>query len=440
MLQNILLKEIQNQYDITEDNVHSVGYGRKYKNGVDTGELAIVYSVDKKIPKDQLPPDQILPDSLIIDGKKYYTDIVEAKRIKPLASCWGYGFNNGSVDATNVLPHRQIHRPLQGGIFITNIVGTFNSSNNTIGVGTFGLICVDKDTNTLVGLTNIHVPTPDQFNAVERTSTNSTHIRNVLQTGTFTSNSDGSQVQIPDCIQQFSESDFNLTNIINLLPGYEIGKIKKYQPMRSIGNGINYIDALVFTLIASKVSNSVSFKQLGQSFSSALPWATTAELNNLLVSNPYLYSSGRTTGRKGDTCKLRIISINNTTSLTYIRQGISTEVTVSDTFEFAWENSSLRSPVYGGDSGSAIIAVINGTPKIIGLVFAGDAEDNQEATKGVGCRIDHIASILNLEPWDGSSKNVDSSANLDIQYINGLDSAVTKTINNKKYWQVGISA
>ena len=58
---------------------------------------------------------------------------------------------------------------------------------------------------------------------------------------------------------------------------------------------------------------------------------------------------------------------------------------------------------------------------------------------GIGCRIDRIADILNLEAWDGSNKSVDNPANLNVQYINGLDAAVTKTINNKKYWQVGIS-
>ena len=437
MSKDILLKEINNQYEITEDNVLSVGYGRKYKNGVDTGELGIVYFVDKKIPKDQLTPDQILPDSLIIDGKKYSTDVNQIGKIKPLAGCWNYGYNGGAVDSTNVLPHRQIQRPLQGGIFITNVVGTYNSVESTIELGTFGLICVDKDTNTLVGLTNIHVPTPEQFNAVERTSTNSSYIRNVLQVGTLNG------VQIPDCIQQFNETEIAGGNLVANLPGFEIGKIKKYQPMRSAGNGTNYIDALVFTLIADKVSNSVSFKQLGQSFSSALPWATTAELDNLLSSNPYLYSSGRTTGRKGDTCKLIIDSIHNTINISYKNQAGTLVANVLDSFVFRWENTALRSPIYGGDSGSCMIAVIGGVPKIIGLAYAGDSADAQgnaqEATIGIGCRIDHIANILNLEAWDGSNKSVDAPANLNVEYINGLDAAVTKTINNKKYWQVGIS-
>jgi len=437
MSKDILLKEIDNQYEITEDNVLSVGYGRKYKNGVDTGELGIVYFVDKKIPKDQLTPDQILPDSLTIDGKKYPTDVTQIGKIKPLAGCWNYGYNGGSVDQTNVLPHRQSQRPLQGGIFITNIVGTYNSVESTVELGTFGLICVDKDTNTLVGLTNIHVPTPEQFNAVERTSTNSSYIRNVLQVGTLNG------VQIPDCIQQFNETEFAGGNLAANLPGFEIGKIKKYQPMRSQGHGTNYIDALVFTLQSTDISNSTSFKQLGQSFSSALPWATTAELDNLLISNPYLYSSGRTTGRKGDICKLIIESIHNTINISYKNQAGTLVASVLDCFVFKWENTALRSPIYGGDSGSCMIAVIGGVPKIIGLAFAGDsvdANDNpQESTIGIGCRIDHIADILNLEAWDGSNKGVDAPADLNVEYINGLDAAVTKTINNKKYWQVGIS-
>ena len=83
--------------------------------------------------------------------------------------------------------------------------------------------------------------------------------------------------------------------------------------------------------------------------------------------------------------------------------------------------------------------------KVIGLAFAGDqGEDAQgnstEGTIGVGCRIDRIASILNLEAWDGTSKNTDQQSDLSVEYINGLDADVSKTINGKKYWQVGISA
>ena len=82
MLTDAILKEIQHQYDITEENVHSVGCGRKYKNGVDTGEIGIVYSVDKKIPKEEIPADQILPSNLIIDNKNYVTDVIQLPRIK----------------------------------------------------------------------------------------------------------------------------------------------------------------------------------------------------------------------------------------------------------------------------------------------------------------------------------------------------------------------
>lgn len=439
MLTDAILKEIQHQYDITEENVHSVGYGRKYKNGVDTGEIGIVYSVDKKIPKEEIPADQILPSNLVIDNKNYVTDVIQLSRIKRLASCWNYGLNGGAVDSSNVLPHRTIQRPLQGGISITNIAGTYTINNQQVnfGIGTLGLICVDKDTNTLVGLTNVHVPTPDQFNAVERTSTNPTHIRNVLeakQIGNFL---------VQDCVQQFTETETSAINFLSNLPAYEIGRIKKYQPMRSTIT--NYIDALVFTLIKSKTDNSTSFKQLGQNFSSPLPWATTAEINNLLTSNPYLYSSGRTTGRKGDTCKLRITQLGFNVNLSYKKQGVETQVTIGDCFAFQWENTSLRSPIFGGDSGSAVIATINGQNKVIGLAFAGDQGkdslgNDTEGTLGVGCRIDRIALELNLQAWDGTDKNTDEQSNLSIEYIDGLNADVSKTINGKKYWQVGISA
>jgi hypothetical protein len=45
-----------------------------------------------------------------------------------------------------------------------------------------------------------------------------------------------------------------------------------------------------------------------------MPFASTLEINNLLNSNPELYSSGRTTGAKGSPgtlCPLRIFSMVN---------------------------------------------------------------------------------------------------------------------------------
>jgi hypothetical protein len=54
-----------------------------------------------------------------------------------------------------------------------------------------------------------------------------------------------------------------------------------------------------------------SFQQLGLTYTSSMPFASTAEIDNLINNNYELFSSGRTTGPKGspDTlCPLRIVS------------------------------------------------------------------------------------------------------------------------------------
>ena len=51
-----------------------------------------------------------------------------------------------------------------------------------------------------------------------------------------------------------------------------------------------------------------------------------------------------------------------------------------------------------GDSGSALLAVIGGQYKVIGLVFAGSTD----GTQMIANHIDTVAELLNIEAWDGS--------------------------------------
>jgi hypothetical protein len=82
-------------------------------------------------------------------------------------------------------------------------------------------------------------------------------------------------------------------------------------------------------------------------------------------------------------------------------------------------------PVWGGDSGSTLIANIGGVWKIVGLVFAGNGTPYNPQTGlpnvtigntvyplqvassiGYACRIDQVASQLGIKAWTGSAAPV----------------------------------
>ena len=105
-------------------------------------------------------------------------------------------------------------------------------------------------------------------------------------------------------------------------------------------------------------------------------------------------------------------------------------------------------PVRGGDSGSALIADIGGTIKIIGLVFAAGNPSgvtscdggNNSYSFGYACRIDEVASQLGITSWDKDDPIVAVKTST-IEYITepGGSSDKTKSCDGKTYWQVGLT-
>lgn len=443
---------INSEYHRTDESVISVSLGRKVKNGQETGEDSIVYGVKKKIPLDQISSDKLLPRSFIIDDRVIKTDVVELGRVRFLAGCWGawrYVDADGDGDfdsvsevvanASKINPHRSLTRPLKAGVTILNFAEKFNATTRGFSIGTMGLICVDNDTNTLVGLTNNHVIIKNAFIASERdpasTAWSTLNGLNVTQNGISYS--------VPNGVTQMSESDFGLTNSVQFITNNIIGKVKKYQPL--ISNANNYVDVAVFTLNSNAINYSESFKQLGLPINTPpMAFATTQEINNLVTADNDLISCGRTTGAKGiDGCLLRSngvgasILVENIAYSKYDSPTGSSNVDFADCISIVMRDPLKDTPLFAGDSGSALIANINGTLKIIGLVFAGSFNDNGICTRAYACRIDRIASAMNLSAWDGSIIPVDNPTSEDVQYVNNLSNSVTQTINNKKYWQIG---
>jgi phosphoribosylformimino-5-aminoimidazole carboxamide ribonucleotide (ProFAR) isomerase len=75
----------------------SVGYGKNITNGEYTGEIGIVFNVEKKKPLNEIPENEILPTSVEIGGVTYITDVFERGKLIPLAcsqqvldNCYGW--------------------------------------------------------------------------------------------------------------------------------------------------------------------------------------------------------------------------------------------------------------------------------------------------------------------------------------------------------------
>ena len=416
-------------------HVTSVGYGYKISGGVNTGEPAIVFGVEAKKPLSEIPEGELLPSSVDISGVAVKTDVKEIGRIELLTCNLGCGQNAGSGSVAN----RTFTRPIKGGLSITSL-------NNPNTVGTFGLVVKDVATGALVGLTNNHVTIQDAFYTSQR------NLAGVLQNEYYPVDNiyqDAEYAGVPPA-----------TNII--------GRSLRYVPIYPVTSGLtNSVDAAIFSLDASVVSSTISWRQVGLDSVVAdhLPFATTGEIDTLLAVNPQLYSSGRTTGPKGGaSCPLKLFELGSTFFINYKMQGPCEPANTSGCTSILMVNaigyfkppvehpetqdpaeySYCCNPVRGGDSGSALIADIGGIIKVIGLVFAGggygcDFGDNSY-TFGYACRIDEVASQLGITSWDKEDLLQFVNTNT-MEYITepGGSSDKTKSCGGKTFWQVGLT-
>ena len=393
-------------------NINSVSYGFKFVGKEQTDELCIMYGVEEKKPLSELSPEEILPSEIIVGEQVLRTDVFEISKAEMLA-CNPYC---GQVAGPNSADNRAFTRPLKGGLSIT-------STNNVSTVGTMGFIGVHTETQTLVGVTNNHVLIKDAFFTSER------NLAGVIE----------NEYSPIDYVYQNGE-----TGSVPVDPTYTIGQSLRYVPISK--NNINFVDGAILSLEAEDVDIATSYQQAGVSdYTLPLPFASTAEIDNLLTTNPMLYSSGRTTGPKGGTsCPLRVFALFSSTILTYNLQGVPTICQFLDQISYVKpENDPSLSticanPVYSGDSGSALIADFDGVRKIIGLVFAG-GRVNGVFYYGYANRIDRVASELGIEAWDGTAKGyVDPSS---ITYKTTYNGSSNKILNCEgvNYWQVGLT-
>lgn len=425
------IKETLTQYHRdTDDNVVGVGYGLKTVNGEFTDEMSVVFTVEKKLPVEELTKEQLLPKEIVVNGETISTDVVQGKfKLMGISDCIPSFYNWRTVPPTN----RNEQRPLDCGISCGNFTNTgvlhtstgyYNLKNF---VGTMGLLAKDNATNSLVGVTNHHVIIFDAFIATDRaiTGTNSTIINNAKG----------------DVVTQPNEA-------IKHGLDFAIGTVKKYYPVRKPGVYpyiYNLIDVALLTLDEGYINYLTSFHQHNL-IDSSYPWATTLEIN-ALTTNTLLFSSGRTTGAKGEgITKLRPTQFLNGVTSYYSLQGEEEPVYYNDLIEFVATTitsgtitDTCYDPIFSGDSGSALIADIGGTKKVIGLVFAGMVDPiTEKTTSGIACRIDNIATLLNISAWNGEAISYSNPAGTMELTVNGLDDREYIDDGGNRYWQIGI--
>jgi len=358
------------------------------------------------------------------------------------------------------LANRQTLRALKGGVSITS-TSKSTPFTNAGSVGTMGLICQDSASGALVGLTNNHVVIRDAFYTSQRTYTNPQNEYDLV---------DSSNTIEGDFVYQTGETQ-------PVSPGgtNEIGRVLRYVPIytsASISANptlVNKVDAAIFSLYCTSSTGqtiidfaSLGGEQVGLTYGSTIPFASTAEIDNLINNNYELFSSGRTTGVKGSPSTLCPIRMYGYASfpIAYSLQGTSTLSYFTDVLMFVKPNDSSSFspttplttatlcpyPVWGGDSGSTLIANIGGTWKIVGLVFAGNGAPYNPSlgyqvasSIGYACRIDQVAAQLGIKAWTGSIAPVVDHSTITYRTVSGSNSTKTLNCSGSTYWQVGLT-
>jgi hypothetical protein len=404
--------------------VHGIFYSTKIKKGKDTGEISITHFVENKLPLNKLNPNDVIPKILIINDTKYITDVVQSGIFKT-KQC-------NDLTSQSVVELKSRVRPLSGGLEISDLATWVQLPNGgwSLETGTLGFLAKDNMDGTLVGVTNAHVIIKDPFLVSERSIYNGAY--NIYDPVVF---NDPNQLTAtyPASILQFGSSGgfINFNND-------SIGIHKRYIPVSE--TQYNDVDCALIAINKS-AANSSSAGQAGLPNSFGIPFATSTEIENLVGSNTPIYSVGAFTGPKGVTCPMKVYGIGNV-YVTYNKQGNSRLVLQSDVLLYKFVDSSLL-PIFSGDSGSAIIANINGVYKIIGLAFAGDTSRKNGqpySTHGIACRIDNVANALDISAWDGGDiKYSDTNADHLSRIIRPAnETRVSIEYNGKVYYQVGL--
>ena len=389
--------------EMTSDEIVAVGFGFKTSNGKTTSQRSVVFTVIRKKPLSEIPRSERIPNEILIDDQVFPTDVIEGS-----IHAFAFDYCDPAFYTWQTVPptNRDKHRPVLGGTSVKNFTALGNY------VGTLGFIAVDNETNSLVGVSNNHVLIDDAFYTTDRNLSG-------IKTNVWTPS--GNSVTQPN---EFSNSGIDNT----------VGVVKKYQPIKSVPFN-NEIDCALVAVDSldyndqTTIDTSISWKQEGIVGMTSPPrFATTQELDTMFANpNQEYYSSGRTTGAKGEgDTKLYCVANSSSILIQYNRQGDGTTVYMNDTFELQAKGSTTPSgdwcyfPSHFGDSGSAILTKLDDGQGgyewvIVGILYGGRSiEDPNNPGQRLSItslcnRIDNIANSLNISAWDGTFNGISFS-------------------------------
>lgn len=405
ILKNHLTSTLRN----APSGVHFVVYGPKFKNGEYLNDTnCIVFGVEKKLPISELNENNIIPKKINLGGNEYLTDVVERKKMEANLC---FKKTDPEVEFLN-----SRIRPLSGGLEISPLQSFVKNTDGSFGfwVGTLGFFAIDNIDGKLVGVTNSHVMLKDPFlNSEKNVNEEASAISDKITYTGFGS--------FQNRILQFGSN----TGTVNFNVD-SIGTPKRYVPYSS--TTANHVDGAIFSVNRNVVNLYSASQALNGTF--GMPFCTTNELNSLLTNAYPIYSVGRTTGPKGPNCPM-VVHFYGSTNVDFERQGVVVSTEWEDLLWYKFLDNS-DSPSLKGDSGSCVIANINGTYKIAGLLFAGNGMES------AACRIDRVAQELNISAWDGSTVNYTNNIPTISKIYRPLnDNRKTIVYNGKTYHLAG---
>jgi hypothetical protein len=372
------------------------------------------------------------------------------------------------------------------------------SAPNLTSNGTLGFIAVDSLTKTLVGVSNSHVMATKGaarpgYNAYYRTTANKFQNEkyDFRDLGAFqAANRDFASWIAIDMRQRTNNVAYfhglastGTNTYVNLVADYwnnywRIGTFKRYIPYKLSANTV--VDCAIFDLsnvFTQLVTTSFTTTggrlqvarnaQVADPFTSwtilgfphtqrYFPFATTQEINNLInISTPEIFIAGRSSGARGlgqalnanlsiyrdNDCQFRVAQTNFQASMLDGKRSDNTDLTTNfnNCLRIVYRNCS-QPPLQGGDSGSAVLANINGIWKIIGLVFA-SVESGTLAGSLIASRIDEIAPLLQIEPYMGQplQPQPTSFGAAESLIIRNKQSLTNFIYNGKTYFQAGLT-
>jgi len=438
---------IHNMYRENE-NIHSIGYGLKTIGGVETSDYGLIFHVFEKKTIAELSPNQIIPPRVEINQQNFITDVVEERELPIFIGCydWNPGqkvidgcpsgytcYNSGYLASAEQNLHRVESRPIMGGISITEY------SKSPGSLGTMGLLVRDNEDNSIVALTNTHVVTSCRLDPLQNTRF-------------YTENHLDSPVVQPAYYETWDGTPGSLPSIPL---SKRIGQVKRcsfynYGVLYFAGGATLFIDAALVHIDAGVIDSSSANIKGFESFG-PLSFATKSEIDGLLTNNISLYISGRTTGAKGgSSCRISVKENMFVQALFQQKCGIDTlssfSINFYDVLRIRYDSGD-QGVVVPGDSGSVVVGDFSGIKKIVGLIFAAGGTNY---TDGIFCRIDRVASEMNISAWDGT--NIINSDTSKWQYLDRdliipdpevfnfkEDYLPRYTIidNGKKYWRIG---